>query len=300
MWLLFTLCSAFAQAVVIYIDEYLNISNAVTESSSAHKRIGGVLITSALVGFLGAFGVFLYLGDVTAPMYVVLLSLFSAIPLVAVYAAYFYLLLNNPSYVIAPLFQFSVIWVLLYELGQGAVISLAGLLGIALVVYGVYVLDVKSFRWKIPSRLLAYVVPASFLWALVVLLTQAASQAAPAQVVAFYQMLGTGLIGLILLLFVKQYRQGLIFRIKNQGKSFVTFSVLNELFWQVSLIFVVLAIAAAPLAAYFGAVVGVHNLIVLGLFLLFPLHERNKISLVQVLAIVMIVLGIFSIEFWRI
>ena len=298
MWLLFTFGYAFAQALVLYIDEYLNISNVVTEASSAHKRIGAVLITSALVGFLGALGVFLYIGDVTTTTYVLTLSLFSAIPMVAVYASYFYLLLNNPSYLIAPFFQFSVVWILLYEVGQGAMITLSGLTGILLLVYGVYVLDVKSLRWKIPTGLLVYMVPASILWALVVLLTQAASQEAPAQVVAFYQMLGTGLVGLVLLLAVRPYREGLLFRIKNQGKSFVAFSVLNELFWQVSLLFAVLAIAAAPLAAYFGAAGGVHNLIVLGLFFLFPLHERNQIAWVQVLAIFLIILGIFCIEFW--
>lgn len=299
MWLLFTFGYAFAQALVLYIDEYLNISNVVTESSSPHKRIGAVLITSALVGFLGALGVFLYLGDVTTTTYVIALSLLSSVPMVTVYASYFYLLLNNPSYLIAPFFQFSVVWMLLYEMGQGAAITLPGLLGIFLLVYGVYVLDVKSLRWKIPTRLLAYMVPASLLWALVVLLTQAATQEAPAQVVAFYQMFGTGLVGLALLFIVRPYREGLLFRIKNQGKSFVAASVLNELFWQVSLLFAVLAIATAPLAAYFGAAGGVHNLIVLGLFFLFPLHERNKIARVQVLAVILIILGIFSIEFWR-
>ena len=300
MWLLYTFGYAFAQALVLYVDEYLNISNVVTEASSPHKRIGAVLITSALVGFLGALGVFLYLGDVTTSTYVMTISLLSAVPMVTVYASYFYLLLNNPSYLIAPFFQFSVVWMLLYELALGATITLAGLLGIFLLVYGVYMLDVKSFRWKIPTRLLVYMIPASLLWALVVLLTQAATQEAPAQVVAFYQMLGTGFVGLALLLFVKQYREGLVFRMKNQGKSFVAASVANELFWQVSLLFAVLAISTAPLVAYFGAAGGVHNLVVLGLFFLFPLHERNKITWVQVLAIVLIIVGIFSIEFWRV
>ena len=300
MWLLFTLGYAFAQAVVLYIDELLNLSNAVTESSSAHMRIGGVLIISALVGFLGAFGVFLYLGDVGTSTYVITLSLLSAVPMVTVYASYFYLLLNNPVHLIAPFFQISVAWMLLYEVAQGATISLPSFLGIVFLVYGVYVLDVKSFRWKIPTRLLIYMVPVSILWASVVLLTQAASQEAAGQVVAFYQMLGTGIVGLGLLALVRPYREGLLFRLKNQTKSFIGFSVLNELFWQISLLFAVLAIAAAPLAAYFGAAGGIHNLMLLGLFLLFPLHERNKITLVQVVAILMIAFGIFCVEFWRI
>ena len=299
MWLLFTLGYAFAQAIVLYIDELLNLNNVVTESSDVHQRIGGVLIISALVGFFGAFGVFLYLGDLSASTYVIALSLLSAVPLVTVYASYFYLLLNNPVHTIAPFFQIGVAWMLLYEMIRGAAVSLPSFLGILLLIYGVYVLDTKSFRWKIPTRLLVYMVPVSILWAGVVLLTQAAAQEATGLIVTFYQMLGTGMVGILLYALIKPYREGLVFRLKNQTKSFISFSVLNELFWQISLLFAVLAIATAPLAAYFGAAGGVHNLILLGLFFLFPLHERNKITKVQVIAILMIALGIFCIEFWR-
>jgi hypothetical protein len=59
------------------------------------------------------------------------------------------------------------------------------------------------------------------------------------------------------------------------------------------------AVAAAPLVAYIAAVGGLKSIILLLLLFLFPIHERNKVTKWQLLAIVMVVLGVFIIEFWK-
>jgi drug/metabolite transporter (DMT)-like permease len=57
--------------------------------------------------------------------------------------------------------------------------------------------------------------------------------------------------------------------------------------------------AAAPLVAYVAAVGGLKSIVLTVMLFLFPIHERNKITKWQWVAIVMVVLGVFVIEFWR-
>lgn len=106
-----------------------------------------------------------------------------------------------------------------------------------------------------------------------------------------------GFLGVFLFLLVPKYREGLLFRIKHQGKNFLGFSALNESLAQGSYIFGNLAVAAAPFATYIPAMSGLQSFFLLVLFLLFPLDEkRSKIKGMQILAMVLLVAGVFLIE----
>jgi hypothetical protein len=141
--------------------------------------------------------------------------------------------------------------------------------------------------------------PVSFLWATALFLVKIASESSDVTTVFFYQYVGVGIIGLLLLTLVKPYRDGFLLRIKEQGVNFLGFSFLNETISQISFFFVMLAITLAPLGAYVTAVGGVQSIFVLLLFYFFPIHERSKITSIQWVAIGLIAMGIFIIEFWK-
>jgi uncharacterized membrane protein len=102
-----------------------------------------------------------------------------------------------------------------------------------------------------------------------------------------------------MLIFVKQYRHGLLHRIKTQGKMFLGLSLANEALAEGSFLFGNLAIALAPLAAYVSALSGMSNVFLVFLLVLFPLGSRTKITFMQWLAISLITLGIVLIELFR-
>ncbi len=65
MWLLFSLGSVFLLAIVNYVDEFLTSKNPLTESSSIHTRMGGLLLVSTLLSIMGVCVIKLVVGEVS-------------------------------------------------------------------------------------------------------------------------------------------------------------------------------------------------------------------------------------------
>jgi len=296
MWLTYTLIHCFT---VNYIDEYLTHNNRVSTAASVHRQIGGVLIISTLLSVVTIGSLYLYLDNVSIGSHALYLSLGSAIPMVMVWASYFYLFLAYPAHQVVPLFGLSSLWLLTIELFFGATATLAALVGIGILVYGSYLLDANSFKWKTPTQLLLLMLPVSLLWSIVLFMVRVAAETADVLTIYFYQYVGIGIIGLLLLLAVAPYRNGFIQRVREQGTNFVGFSLVNETISQISFLFIMLAIAIAPLGAYVTALGGIQSIFVLLLFFLFPLHERSRISPIQGVAMLLIVSGVFVIEIWK-
>lgn len=287
-------------ALVNYIDEYLTHNNNVTEEASIHKRIGGLIIISTLLSVVTIGGLYAYLGgDVSIDNRALYLALASSVPMVTLWTAYFYLFLIYPAHQVVPLFGLASLWLLLIEITFGASVTLIALTGIGFLVYGAYLLDSGTFKWKIPTKLLLVMIPTSLMWAVSLFLVRQASEYSDVLTIFFYQYVGIGIIGLLLLSLIKPYRDGFTHRVKEQGVNFLGFSLLNETISQFSFLFVMLAIALAPLGAYVTALGGIQSIFVLLIFFLFPIHERSQISKNQWLAILFIVIGIFIIEFWK-
>lgn len=296
MWFLFVIIHVFLLSLVNYIDEYLTRNNKLPKSTNIHTRIGGLLLVSTLFTLLGAMVLGIFLMDISLPQKALFLSLLSAVPMVLMFAAYFYLLTVYPVYQVLPLFQLSSLWLLLIELMSGGTITFVGLVGIVILIVGAYVLDSGTFKWQIPTKLLLIAIPSTLPWALALYFVREASQNESAAVVSFWQLVATGGIGILLFLFVKTYREGFLFRIKKQGKNFLGFSFLNESLSQGSYFFGNLAVALAPVATYVSAMSGVQSVFLLGLFYVFPQDKRTKITRTQAIAIFLIAIGIFLIE----
>jgi len=286
-------------ALVNYIDEYLTSNNKVTGEASVHKRIGGVLIISTLLSFITIITLYFYLGDVSIAKQALYLALASSIPMVIVWTSYFYLFLKYPAHQVVPLFGLSSIWLLLIEILFGASVTLTAITGIGFLVWGAYLLDSGTFKWKIPTRLLLIMLPVSLMWATSLFLVRLASGSSDVLTIFFYQYVGIGIIGLLLLILVRPYREGFLYRVENQGLNFLGISLLNETVSQISFLFVMLAIALAPLGAYVTALGGIQSLFVLLLFFLFPIHERSRIYSIQWVAMILIVIGVFIVELWK-
>lgn len=298
MWFLYVLVHVFLMSVVNYIDEYLTTNNKVDKGSDIHTKIGGLLLISTLMNFVGAFVVWVSVRNIGLPELSLVLSLLSAIPMVAMFASYFYLLTKYPVYQVAPLFLMSSIWLLFIELLFGGSASAIDIIGIATLLTGAYFLDAGTFRWQIPSKLLMAMIPATSAWAIALFLVRKASENGSAVAVSFWQYVGIACLGVILLLTVKKYRNGFLYRIKSQGKNFLGFSLINESVAQASFVFGNLAVAAAPLATYITAMSGVQSIFLLLLFIVLPINKhRTKITRLHVVSILLIVLGVFLIEF---
>lgn len=296
MWFLFVLGHVFLLALVNYLDEYLTTNNKVPENSNIHSKIGGLLLISTLLSCVGAGAIWLTV-DVSLAHAPLMLGLLSAIPMVIMFASYFYLLTMYPAYQVVPLFLISSVWLLAFELLAGDSLTLIGLSGIATLLVGAYFLDAGTFKWQIPTKLLLVSIPTTAAWAVALFMVRAATENNSAVAVSFWQLIGITFIGICLFTLVRKYRQGFLFRIKHQGKNFVGFSLVNESFAQGSYVFANLAVAAAPVATYVTAMSGVQSVFLLLLFLFFPIHKnRAKVTRIQIVSIVLIAIGVFLIE----
>lgn len=296
MWFIYAIIHVFLMALVNFSDEHLATNNKLPPKADVHSKVGSVLLMSTLMSFVGAGLIALISGDIRISAEARNIALLTSIPMVSMYAAYFYMLQTYPVHQVAPLFQISSIWLLIFELMFGGTISAIGLAGMIILMYGAYVLDAGTFKWKIPTKLLAIAVPATSTWAIALYLVRIASEDASPVSITFWQLIAIGFIGILLFLFVKKYREAFLYRVKNQGKLFLGLSFANETFAEVGFVFGNLAVAIAPLAAYVSAMSGVQSLFVLVLFFLFPHGKRAEVTRMQWIAVLLILVGVVLIE----
>jgi len=296
MWFIYALIHVFLLALVNFTDEHLATNNKLPKKSDIHHKVGSVLLISTLMSFVGATLIALITGQTSLPPQALYLAIFSSVPMVTMYATYFYLLQTYPVHQVAPLFQISSIWLLLIELVFGGSISMFGLAGIAVLMYGAYILDAGTFKWKIPTKLLMIAIPATSTWAIALFIVRKASELGSPIAITFWQMVTIGTIGIGLFLLTKKYREGFLYRIKHQGKLFLGLSLANETFAQAGYVFSNLSVAIAPVAAFVTAMSGVQSLFVMALFLLFPQGKRAKVTKIQMVAVTLIAFGVLLIE----
>jgi len=296
MWFIYALVHVFLLALVNFTDEHLATNNKLPKNADVHSKVGSVLLISTLMRFVRAGLLALITGNTALSVETRNLALLSSVPMVSMYATYFYLLQTYPVHQVAPLFQISSIWLLVIELLFGGSITTTGLLGIAVLMYGAYVLDAGTFKWKIPTKLLAIAIPATSTWAIALYMVRVASGNGSPIAITFWQMIAIGAIGVALFVFVRKYREAFLYRIKNQGKLFLGLSLANETFAEAGYLFSSLAVAIAPVAAFVSAMSGVQSLFVLVLFLIFPQGKRAKVTRMQWIAVILITFGVFLIE----
>lgn len=296
MWFLYALASVFLMALVLYTDEHLATSNKLPPGGDIHSKVGSVLLISTLMSFVGAALIFFTTKDIQLPTQPLTLSLLSAIPMVIMYASYFYLLQLYPVSQVGPIFQLSSIWLIIFELMDGGTITTAGVVAIIILMYGAYILDAGTFKWSVPTKLLLVGFPVTATAAIPLYMARVAARDASPTVFSFYQLVAIGVVGVLILLFIPRYREGFVYRIKHQGKKFLGLSLFNETFAEGSFWLGNIAVALAPVGAYVSAMNGVQSLFVMLLLWLFPVGERSKTTRTQWVAIVLISIGAILLE----
>lgn len=296
MWFIFALASIFLMALVLYTDEHLATSNKLPEGGTIHTKVGSVLLISTLMSFVGAAIIGFTTKDVLLSGTPLVLAIISSIPMVTMYASYFYLLQTFPVHQVGPIFQLTSVWLLIFEIVSGGSISTIGLIAIAVLIYGAYILDSGTFKWKVPTKLLLWAIPVTAANAIPMWMARVAAKDGSPTAFSFYQLLAIGVLGIFIFIFGKKYREGFLYRIKHQGKKFLGLSLFNEMFAEGSFWLGNIAIALAPVGAYVSAMNGVQSLFVMVLLLLFPIGERSKITKTQWVAVTLISLGVFLLE----
>lgn len=296
MWFIYAVASVFLMALVLYIDEHLATSNKLPPGGNIHTKVGSVLLISTLMSFVGAALIFFTTRDINLSFEPMVLSLLSSIPMVIMYGAYFYLLQLYPVSQVGPIFQLSSIWLIIFELMDGGSISLAGLIAMIVLMYGAYILDAGTFKWKVPTKLLLIGFPVTASAAIPLYMARVAARYGSPTAFSFYQLIAIGILGIIIILLVPRYRQGFVYRIQHQGKKFLGLSLFNETFAQASFWLGNIAVALAPVGAYVSAMNGVQSLFVMFLLLLFPVGERSKTTKTQWIATVLISIGAILLE----
>lgn len=296
MWFIYTLIHIFLMALVNYTDEHLASNNKLPQTPNIHTKVGSVLIISTLMCFIGAFILMVTTKDIRLTSLPMALAFLSAIPMVAHWATYFYLLQIYPVHQVTPISQLSAVWLLLMELLSGGTITKIGFGGIVILIYGAYILDAGTLKWKIPTKLFLIALPTTVFGAVTLFMVRIASASGSVVGISFWQMIATGIIGILLFSFVKKYREGLTYRIKNQGKTFLGLSLVNETFSEIGYVLSNLAVAIAPVAAYVSAMTGVQGLFLLLIFWMFPQGTRTKVTATQWFSIILIGIGVFLIK----
>ena len=299
MWLILTLVHGFTMAIANYLDEYLTHNNSVVEGENIHKRIWGVFLIGMLFWIFSIIALWFYISDLSITQRGLYLSIFSSIPMVSTWGAYFYLFQKFPAHQIVPLFGLTSFWLLLIEVLSWSTIWFFPFLWVCTLILGAYLLDVWSLSWKIPTKLLLFMLPVTFLWGGSLFLVKLASQTDSIVNIFFYQYVSIVSIGIVLFSFVKNYRAWLIDRVKKQWKNFLWWSAIAEIIAQISFLSSFFAVSLALLATYVSAASSVQYIFLFLLFYLFPLHQRNKISAIQIFSMFLMVVGIFLIEFFK-
>jgi drug/metabolite transporter (DMT)-like permease len=260
------------------------------DSISLYKKVGSLLLISTLFSIFGLIWLYVGADSLYASNKVIGLSVFSSFTMVTLFGAYFYLLNKYPVYQVIPLFQLTSLWLILIEFVFGGSVSVLGILGILLLVIGAYLIDVGEMKWKIPSSLLGIMAIVSLIYACGVYSVRIASEISNAWITSFWQYLGIFGIGVLLFLVVKVFRDGFLFRIKKQGKTFLGISSVNESMAQVSYVASNYSIATAPVSAYASALGSIQSVFVLIIFYFFP-QKKVIINRIQIFAIFIMVLG---------
>lgn len=296
MWFIYALASVFLMAFVLYTDEHLATSNKLPKGGDIHTKVGSVLLISTLMSFVGAAVLGFTTQDIQLGTQPLILALISSIPMVIMFGSYFYLLQLFPVSQVGPIFQISTIWLLIFELFDGGAIPANGLLAIVILMYGAYILDAGTFKWKVPTKLLLWGVPVAAVAAIPMYMARIASRTGSPSAFSFYQLIGIGVIGVLILIFAKRYRDGLVYRIKHQGKKFLTLSLFNEMFAEGSVWLGNIAVAIAPVGAYVSVMNGAQSLFVMVLLWIFPIGNRSRTTNSQWVAIILITIGVMMLN----
>jgi drug/metabolite transporter (DMT)-like permease len=233
MWIILTLVAVFLWSLVNISDSYL-----VERNKHIGHPIGSLVLFSSLFGFIAALAIFIFAGGSS-------FSLGSSDIILLVIAGFCNLLwivfyLNAlshddvssvvPWFLTAPLFAYILGY---FVLGENLLPS--QLVGGAIILIGGLVLSIKTNReegvkkgYKIAWKPIILMTLASLLIAIWGILFKFVGKDSGFWVASFWEHIGLGIAGIIVLVFIKPYREGFSLMLKQSGRSILALNLFSE------------------------------------------------------------------------
>lgn len=226
-WFFIALFAPALWSITNHIDKYL------LGRYFKHKGAGALIIFSSLIGFFVLPLILLFQPNVLGiqPLYALLIMGSSVVSLMGI-LAYLYALGKDEASIVVPLFQ--TIPIFAYILGfvfLGETLTLQQIIAALLIVAGAIIislnLDQKKTRLKMPVFL--FMLAASFLIALSSLMFKFVAIQSDFWTTSFWAYVGSALMGVFFLMFVKQYREQFFSVLRNNKIPAIGLNGLNEI-----------------------------------------------------------------------
>jgi drug/metabolite transporter (DMT)-like permease len=299
-WLLIAILAPLLWASTNFIDKFLL-------SKYFKSGVGTLIIYSALIGLPIAFLVAIFKPSVlsitlSTAIFIILNSFLYIIYLFP----YFKALSKADASVVVPIFQ--TIPVFSYFLAffvLGETLSTMQIIGSLLIIFGAVgiTLKFKDKKIHLTKDVLFLQLSASFIVAVNYLFFKFFAIQLDFWTVSFWQYLGFVILGIILLIFIKSYRNDFVLSFKRNSKSILGLNAINEILNIVATIIFTFATLLAPLALVW-VINGFQPLFVfligILLTLFFPhLIKENlekKVLLQKIIFILLIFLGAYLLN----
>ena len=245
-WFFIALIGPLLWSIGNHIDKFL------IEKYFKNRGIGGLLIISLLIGFFAAAIFFIVDPNVLNINLDYLNILFISTILFIIYVwSYLKALEDDEASVVIPFFQ--LIPVFAFGLGYfflGETLSLMQIFAMILIILGATILSVdidEENKFKLRRKTILFMLISSFCGALESVLFKVVILEESFLVSNFWTFLFSGLIGLILLFTVKQYREDFFYIIKINSKSVISLNFLNEVLATIGNVVTAFATLLAPI-----------------------------------------------------
>ena len=245
-WFFIALLAPALWSVTNHIDKYL------LGRYFKHKGTGALIIFSSLIGFFVLPVILLFQPNVLGiqPLHALLIMGGSVISLLGI-LAYLYALGRDEASIVVPLFQ--TIPVFAYILGfivLGEILSLQQIIASFLVITGAVgiSLDLNQGRARLKITVLLLMLIASFLIAFSSLIFKFVAIQADFWTTSFWAYVGSALVGVFFLVFVKKYRDQFVSVFKSNKIPAIGLNGLNEIIDVVASLSLRYATLLAPLA----------------------------------------------------
>lgn len=247
-WFFIALIAPILWSVVNHIDKYM-LSRYLKE-----RGVGALLIFSALASFIILpFVLFLYYEQIFSVNNRDLVTLF-LVGFLSVGAFYFYLkgMEEEEASVVIPLFQ--LVPVFGYFLGYlilGEMLSMAQIFSSLLIIFGIVILAVEidiDNNVTLKGKVLLFVALSSLLFALHDTLFKKVAITESYITSVFWQYLSLTVSGLLILAFVKRYREDFLVMLENSGRRLLSLNVLSEIIYIIGNLINNFAVLLAPVA----------------------------------------------------
>lgn len=246
IWAIYAIGASFLWALVNISDKYL-----VTKYKTGRHTSGALVLFSSLIGLLISFLIFIFApGTVQASFFDKLFLMFTGALSVAWIILYLFSLeIEDVSSVVPWFLTIPVFGYMFGYIFLGEDLTLFQKLGSVIVFFGLLLLQIDYTKYKqatIKTKVFWYMIFACIIIAIQGVLFKYVTVVDNFWASSFWQYLGLGLCGVLILFFMPRYRRGFVHMYKVGGKQIMTLNLSSELVTTVGNLLASFATLLAP------------------------------------------------------